>query len=157
MNVKLSCKMAFNDVLFCSPYVVVTFTNPPTTPTAAVNAFDAAAARWSSILSGTQVNLGTVDPGDTFNQFGCGLTNNAAIPQTQITQLHIAADIAPIDGVGNVLGSAGPCSGFLESVDKAGTFLPVLGQMTFDVDDLANLISEGTLEDVILHEMGHVS
>ena len=137
--------------------MVVTFTSPPTTPTPAVNAFDAAAARWSTILAGTFVDSATISVGDTFNTFDCGLTNDAVIPNTNIDQLHIAADIAPIDGVGSVLGRAGPCNGFLESLDKPGTFLPVLGQMTFDSADLANLISAGTLEDVILHEMGHVS
>ena len=140
-----------------SPYVVVTFTSPPTTPTSAVTAFANAAARWSTILAGTNLATASITPGDTFNDFSCGLNNDVAIPVTTISELHVAADISAIDGVGGVLGRAGPCSGFLESVDRPGVFLPVLGAMTFDNADIANLEAAGELEDVILHEMGHVS
>ena len=136
---------------------MVTFTSAPTTPTAANIAFANAASRWSTILSGTNLIAAGINPGDTFNAFGCGLTNDVAIPVTTIEQLHIAAEIAPIDGVGGVLGSAGPCGGFLQSVDRPGFFLPVFGQMRFDSADVGNLEVSGQLEDVILHEMGHVS
>ena len=56
----------------------------------------------------------------------------------------------PIDGVGNILGSAGPC--FLRS---DGTNMPVLAQMRFDEADIAGMVTNGTLNDVILHEMHH--
>lgn len=135
----------------------MTFTSPPSTPTAAVTAFDNAAARWSSILAGTNLIAGTVPGGSTFNGFSCSLNTDATIPVTLLEELHIAADISGIDGVGGILGQAGPCGGFLQSADRPGVFLPVLGQMTFDSADLGNLEAAGELEDVILHEMGHVS
>ena len=94
---------------------------------------------------------------DTFNDFSCGLTNNAAIPDGSTDRLIIAADIAPIDGAGNVLGRAGPCSRFSSTTGPSSVLVPVLGAMTFDSADLASLDAAGTLEDVILHEMGHVS
>ncbi len=37
-----------------------------------------------------------------------------------------------------------------------GTFLPYLGTMQFDSADVARMVAEGSFEDVILHEMGHV-
>lgn len=136
-------------------YVQVVFTNPPATTPAVTTAFNNAATRWSNILAGTNINS-VVYSGNTFNQFSCGLTNNAAIPDGTTDQLFIAADIAAIDGVGNVLGSAGPCNRFSFSIDRPAVQLPVLGAMTFDSADLANMEAAGTLESVILHEMAHV-
>lgn len=141
---------------FCSNYVQVVFTNPPATSGPVITAFTNAANRWSSILAGTNINSVSYSS-NTFNQFGCGLTNNAAIPDGSTDRLIIAADIAPIDGAGNILGSAGPCARFSASVDRPAVLLPVLGAMTFDSADLASMESAGTLEDVILHEMAHVS
>lgn len=143
--------------IICSPYVEVVFTNPPTTPTAASAAFASAAATWTTILRGTNLFSASINPGDTFNDYDCFLTNDAFIPSLTIDRLYIAADIAPIDGVGNVLGSAGPCNAFLENFDREFTFLPAFGAMTFDSADLADLEASGELEDVILHEMAHVS
>jgi hypothetical protein len=55
-----------------------------------------------------------------------------------------------IDGSLGILGQAGPR--FL----RPNTFLPALGNMEFDIDDLSRLEAEGSLENVIIHEMGHV-
>ena len=63
--------------------------------------------------------------------------------------LMVDAIVAPIDGAGGVLGSAGPC------VVRSGG-LPAYGVMKFDSADLASLESDGLLSTVILHEMGHV-
>lgn len=132
-------------------------TSPSTTPTAAVNAFNNAATLWSSILRGTRINTATVGPGVTFNNpFSCGLTFDTAIPQGSINQLYIAAEIRPIDGVGGTLGSAGYCGAFLTNSDN-GLLMPVIGRMFFDTADMENMASNGQLENVILHEMAHVS
>jgi len=70
------------------------------------------------------------------------------------TVVSITAQAAAIDGVGGVLGSAGP------QTAKLGTELNYLytetGAMQFDSADIASLETAGTLSDVILHEMGHV-
>jgi hypothetical protein len=58
--------------------------------------------------------------------------------------------IEPIDGVGSVLGQAGPC--FI----RVPGDLTVIGRMQFDEDDVEALEQEGSLSAVILHEMGHV-
>ncbi len=69
-----------------------------------------------------------------------------------VDDLVILVELASIDGPGHVLGSAGPCviRGPVENN------LPLVGVMYFDVDDLTLLESEDLLDDVILHEMGHV-
>jgi hypothetical protein len=100
-------------------------------------------AKWVSIITGdlpsVTVNLPAGD---------CG-TNSPALSGT-VDDLRIYVTLEAIDGVGNVLGSAGPCR------IRAGSFLPVTGRMRFDTADLASMESSGILEAVILHEMGHV-
>lgn len=54
------------------------------------------------------------------------------------------------------MGFAGPCK-LGDSVNRPGLKVPKIGMMVFDSSDISNLESEGRLEDVILHEMGHVS
>lgn len=58
--------------------------------------------------------------------------------------------LVPIDGPGGILGSAGP------RFVRVSDFLPVHGCMRFDVADLANIEALGLLDEVIVHEMGHV-
>lgn len=67
-----------------------------------------------------------------------------------IDDLRIAATINSIDGVGGVLGSAGP------TTLRGGSNLPITGTMQFDSADMSNMVSNGTLLRVIMHEMGHV-
>lgn len=67
-----------------------------------------------------------------------------------IDDLIIDVSIGGIDGPGGILGGATPC--FIRTTGK----LPLLGVMQFDDADLAVLAQDGTLDDVILHEMGHV-
>lgn len=62
----------------------------------------------------------------------------------------IYAQVTPIDGVGNVLGSAGPC------LVRSGSLLPIVGVMKFDIYDLDAMATTGTLNSVVLHEMMHV-
>ncbi len=64
--------------------------------------------------------------------------------------LIISASSTIIDGVGGVLGEAGP------TVFRPTTKLPARGEMNFDSTDLASLEADGDLYTVILHEMGHV-
>jgi hypothetical protein len=73
-----------------------------------------------------------------------------ALNNVTVDDLLIFVSLVPIDGVGKVLGQAGPC--FIRTSNK----LTVIGIMKFDTADLANMQANGTLDDVILHEMGHV-
>ncbi|CAM9902971.1 unnamed protein product, partial [Laminaria digitata] len=66
-------------------------------------------------------------------------------------RLLISATLEPIDGAGNTLGFAGPTR--IWSLCRTISFE---GAMTFDLDDIASMESQGIFEGVILHEMGHV-
>ena len=105
-------------------------------------AFTSAAARWSQVIK-----TGLADVTTTIKATDC--TGAVAFSGT-IDDVLIDASIAPIDGVGAILGQAGPCF-----VRTAGG-LPLYGVMKFDSADVAALETSGQLNAVILHEMGHV-
>jgi predicted Zn-dependent protease len=67
-----------------------------------------------------------------------------------IDDVLIEAEGVPIDGPGRTLGQAGPTH------VRLGSLLPVKGIMSFDTADLDRMEADGSLTDVILHEMGHV-
>ena len=67
-----------------------------------------------------------------------------------VDDVVITASAVAIDGVGGILGQAGPRS------LRTGSLLPALGNMQFDSADLANMEANGSLLNVITHEMGHV-
>ncbi|MEM7453019.1 MAG: leishmanolysin-related zinc metalloendopeptidase [Planctomycetota bacterium] len=94
-------------------------------------AFDVAAARWSQVI---------------VSEFAPVELPNGEV----LDNLLIEASGEDIDGTGGILGSAGPQ--FL----RPGSMLPVKGIMRFDSADLANMEANGSLVDVIIHEMGHV-
>ncbi len=105
-----------------------------------LDAFTNAKGRWESLITG---DLQAV------------LLHQAAIPcapalNEVIDDLLIFMAVVPIDGPGGILGQAGPCY-----YRNSGS-LPITGKMEFDVADLADLQAAGQLEDVIVHEMGHV-
>ncbi len=90
--------------------------------------------------------VGAPAPITVSNLTGCA---GQTVSET-IQGIVIFATVEPIDGPGSVLGSAGPC--YTRSSDS----LSFLGRMRFDVADLDNMVNNGTLEAVILHEMLHV-
>jgi hypothetical protein len=107
-------------------------------------AFTNAASRWAGIilndLPDLLVNVGAAQ---------CG-ANAPPLLSEVIDDVLIFVTISAIDGPGGILGSAGPC--FV----RTGTTFTVIGQMIFDVADVANLEANGRFESVVLHEMGHV-
>jgi hypothetical protein len=113
-------------------------------------AFAEAELRWESIVTGDLPDVNDNLPAST-----CG--DNPAVngPFDDVT---IFVTLEPIDGPGNVLGQAGPC--FIRVTNESGPVVPgdvtVIGRMQFDEDDVEALEQEGSLPDVILHEMGHV-
>ena len=92
--------------------------------------FTSAAARWNKIVETAFSPL--------------------VIDEEELTGLVIEASIQPIDGELGVLGQAGP------TVLLSDNQLPAKGIMQFDLADVERLERENSLEDVILHEMGHV-
>ena len=67
--------------------------------------------------------------------------------------LVIDAEGIPIDGVGGILGMAGPTFVWDDGSDY---LVSTQGVMSFDSADLANMENNGSLGDVIVHEMAHV-
>ncbi len=92
--------------------------------------FDLAAARWSDVIVGD--------------------LPAAEVHGEVIDDVVIEAQGTDIDGRGGILGQAGP------RTLRAGTYLPASGIMAFDQADLERMEADGSLVDVITHEMGHV-
>lgn len=120
------------------------FTGTAPTP-AQQTAFDLAVTRWSELILG---DLPDIQVTGTFS--ACPFISET------VDDVLIFAELTNIDGVGGVLGSAGPCGIRDPDTPGPGRVLPFVGRMRFDVADLANLEANGTLRDVVLHEMGHV-
>jgi hypothetical protein len=100
-----------------------------------MDAFKAAADRWVRVIVGDLPSV--LVEGDV------------------IDDVLILAQGADIDGPRGVLGQAGPT--FLRPRNAgAAASIPAKGIMTFDRADLAQMEEAGTLNDVIVHEMGHV-
>ena len=103
--------------------------------TAQKNAFKRAADRWTRVIVG---DLPSVQ-----------------VDGEVVDDLLILAQGVAIDGPGGILGQAGPTH-LRPASAGASAFLPVKGIMSFDTADLAKMQQDGTLKDVITHEMGHV-
>lgn len=78
----------------------------------------------------------------------CGRNWTPAVDE-MVPNLLILARIGPIDGVGGVVGDAGPC--VLHSSSQLTSF----GTMLFDSADLAAIEASGLIDAVVAHEMGH--
>jgi hypothetical protein len=67
-----------------------------------------------------------------------------------VDDLLIFIQFTEIDGAGKVLGEAGPC------LIRTESNLPALGHLKLDAADLDLMERNGTLDDVVLHEIGHI-
>lgn len=103
----------------------------------------AAAARWEQVIVGALDSV-PIDKPANF----CGQGEPAL--HEVVDNVVIYIDISPIDGVGGTLGMAGPC------LVRTANQLPIYGLMVLDSADVALMLSNGTLESVVVHEMGHV-
>jgi hypothetical protein len=93
-------------------------------------AFTSAANRWSQLIS-------------------------ADVPSFRLNgevvdDVLIFARGSALDGPSGILGQAGPRQ------LRPGSLIPATGVMEFDTADLARMELDGSLEDVMFHEMGHV-
>ncbi len=95
------------------------------------------------------------DAADRWSKVIVGDVPSVLVSGEVIDDLVIEAQGADIDGPGGVLGQAGPTN-LRPAAAGANAFLPAKGIMSFDTADLAQMDSDGTLLDVITHEMGHV-
>jgi hypothetical protein len=106
-------------------------------------AFAEAETRWEALVTGDLPDVAGDAPAGA-----CGA--NSPAMSGPFDDLTIFVTLEPIDGPANVLGQAGPCF-----IRQPGD-LAAIGRMRFDTDDLELMLTQGLLQDVILHEMGHV-
>jgi hypothetical protein len=106
------------------------------------DAFETARNRWESIVVGDLTDVNEDLPANE-----CGPNPATAGPFDDLT---IFVEVTAIDGPDGTLGQAGPCF-----VRVPGN-LTVIGRMEFDEDDMQIIEDEGLLDEVVLHEMGHV-
>jgi hypothetical protein len=107
--------------------------------------FAAAATTWETLLVGYQ--------NGAIQAISSGSSYTGAFVGDPLTTVFINANVSPIDGVGSILGSAGPTA---IALDFAGFFLTTDGDMTFDSADAADLVTAGMFGNVVMHEMAHV-
>jgi hypothetical protein len=110
-------------------------------------AFEWARQRWMQVITGNLPEFAMTGQNQVAAN-ACGITHPAV--NEVVDDILIFAEIVPIDGPGKVLGSAGPC--FI----RGASGLPILGVIKLDADDLELMDRNGSLRDVILHEIGHV-
>lgn len=109
-------------------------------------AVEAAAARWASLIVGDVPDITAQAPANF-----CGVGERAL--DEVVDDLVIYVRLAPIDGPGQILGSAGPCA--IRRIAGETVPIPALGVINLDSEDLARL-DDSTLQSLVLHEMGHV-
>lgn len=107
------------------------------------DAFASAVARWRRVITG---DVGTVPLNVPVGECQSWIP---AVKES-INDLLVYVRIASIDGPGKILGQASPC--YVNSSNK----LPIMGFFELDQDDLALLVAQSTLDNVVLHEMGHI-
>eukprot|EP00924_Labyrinthula_sp_SR-Ha-C_P006426 maker-scaffold_57-snap-gene-1.6-mRNA-1 protein AED:0.06 eAED:0.06 QI:46/0.4/0.33/0.66/1/1/6/0/436 len=142
--------VTLGEVINPDDYVQLIFSGCPSE--GGLNAFTEAATRISAIVDQTELTEITLGADASFNDV-CGnpLEDDVIIPAGfTFDSLVIVANTVDIDGRGGILAQAGPCAVSEED-------LPILGLMTFDNADIDALEDDGTLDDVIMHEMLHVT
>ena len=106
-------------------------------------AVETAVARWRvairSELPDVPMNL----------QAGRCFSAQPALNET-IDDMLIYVEFVDIDGLGKVLGQAGPC--YVRTIGG----LPIFGHLQLDVADAARIETQGRLDDLLLHEIAHV-
>jgi hypothetical protein len=66
-----------------------------------------------------------------------------------VDDLLITAEMKAIDGVGGILGQAGPTS------VRTGSYFPATASMQFDSADAATYVTAGLFDEIVTHEMLH--
>lgn len=102
-----------------------------------------AVARWQAVITRDLANIPV-----SAAQDACW-DGQPAINET-VDDMLIFVEFLDIDGVGKVLGEAGPC------YVRSNNGLPIVGHLKLDAADLRQMESYGTIDDVVLHEIGHV-
>lgn len=102
-----------------------------------------AVARWQSVITRDLTDI-------PVNAAANACWDGQPAFNERVDDILIFVEFVDIDGAGKILGEAGPC--FVRSDNK----LPVIGHLKLDAADLRQMEVYGTLDDVVLHEIGHV-
>ncbi|WP_353265857.1 hypothetical protein [Gemmatimonas sp.] len=106
-------------------------------------AFSKSVARWREIIT-TDIGTTRLDaPAADCQEWIPAVAES-------VNDLLVFVRVTSIDGPGKTVAKASPC--FVNSETK----LPIMGFFEIDVDDVRLLEEYGTLDDVVLHELGHV-
>jgi hypothetical protein len=105
-------------------------------------AFIRAEEKWESLVVGDVYD-------EVMNEGPGSCQDDTPAINERVDDVLIFATLGPIDGPGRAVGGAGPC--WLRDVG----FLPLVGVMVFDVQDIDLVERDGLLETLFLHEMGH--
>jgi Leishmanolysin len=122
-------------------HIELVFSNDDELDPIVEEAFEGARQRWQEVIRGDLPDLQLQFP------FTC---DGFELP-AEIDDLIIFITTDPIDGREGILGSAGPCL-----IRGEGLPLPFAGRMIFDSADLLSFAEIGRLEEIVVHEMGHV-
>ena len=104
------------------------------------------------VFTGTwiqELKAAFADAADAISAIITGDLPDVASGGGMIDDIRITATLAPIDGAYNTVGYAGPTNA------RWGSYLPYLGEMTFDSADADRMLDQGIWGDVIFHEMMH--
>ncbi|OYW18338.1 MAG: hypothetical protein B7Z55_10795, partial [Planctomycetales bacterium 12-60-4] len=150
-----------NYSLTVTPGIASTVPAPPSSNPTSSNPIPTIPAPTTPVASGYQIDMNMQgltasqqaifrDAALHWQQVIIGDVPNSVYNGRTVDDLLIAVSAGYIDGRGGVLGGA--------NADRfrAGSQLPYHGTIQFDSADLAGMESDGTLRDVVLHEIGHV-
>jgi len=131
------------DTAVAGSYTITVQYYGPTPSAAAQAAMTAAVTKWQHII---YRSVGSIAINKAAGLCGAG---EPAVNVT-VPGLLILATFDSIDGPGKILGQAAPC------IVRTSNGLTAVGVMEFDSADIATLNTNGELNTVMLHEMGHV-
>jgi hypothetical protein len=118
-----------------------------------MEAFAKATQRWEGIIVGDLPSFSSSELYQGSDVTGTGY------PST-IDDVYIYASEASIDGEGSILGQAGPWewrgTGVVNPRTGEEYQVARAGIMEFDSADIAAMQADGTFDEVVFHEMGHV-
>ena len=102
-----------------------------------------AVQRWQRVIAG---HVQTTP----LNEFGGRCFAGAPAVNETVEDLLVFVQITPIDGPGNTVARAGPCTVHVPSG------LTQMGVLQLDSTDMELLLGQGTLDNMVTHEFGHI-
>ena len=106
-----------------------------------------AVARWQSIIAG---HVQTTHLTASATELSTNCAPGLPAVDEDIEDLLLFVQLSPIDGPGQILGQSAPCYIHLPIAITA------LGFFQLDVADADLMLNNGTLDNVVLHEIGHI-